>query len=209
MNDAIRMQISAFVDGELPDNEADLLLRRMGQDAELRLKVGEYLAIGRALRGETSVPGVDRIHERVSAEIDDKPFEDATDTPGTKPAVAVRPLAGFVIAASVALIAIFGLQQMTSVDENEAGTLDATVAEQDTGYTVPQSVDEQLRQYYMLHGAAATEFGANGINSRFVSLRISEELPQEPAAEQDGASLDTTDQQTTDQQTTDEQLTQP
>lgn len=197
MNDAIRMQISAFVDGELPDNEADLLFRRMGQDAELRLKVGEYLAIGRALRGETSVPGVDRIHERVSAEIDDKPFEDVADTAGTKPAVAVRPLAGFAIAASVALIAIFGLQQMTNVDENEVGTLDATIAEQDAGYTVPQSVDEQLRQYYMMHGAAATEFGANGINSRFVSLRISEELLQEPVAAEDEASSDSTDEQPT------------
>mgnify|MGYP001812219826 CR=1 FL=1 len=197
MNDAIRMQISAFVDGELPDNEADLLFRRMGQDAELRLRVAEYLAIGRALRGEASVPGVDRIHERVSAEIDDKPFEEVADTPGEKPAVAVRPLAGFAIAASVALVAIFGLQQMASVDEKDAGTLDATIAEQDTAYTVPQSVDEQLQQYYMLHGAAATEFGANGINSRFVSLRISEELPQEPAAEEDEASIDTTDEQPT------------
>ena len=36
MNDAIKMQISAFVDGELPDNECELLLRRLSHDAELR-----------------------------------------------------------------------------------------------------------------------------------------------------------------------------
>jgi len=197
MNDAIRMQISAFVDGELPDNEADLLLRRMGQDAELRLKVAEYLAIGRALRGEASVPGVDRIHERVSAEIDDKPLDDVADTPEKKPSAAIRPLAGFAIAASVALAAIFGLQQMTDVDEEAAGALDAAVAEQDTAYTVPQSVDEQLRQYYRMHEEAAGEFGATGINSRFVSLRISEELEQEPTTEQDEAPIDDTDEQPT------------
>lgn len=197
MNDAIRMQISAFVDGELPDNEADLLLRRMGQDAELRLKVAEYLAIGRALRGEASVPGVERIHERVSAEIDDKPLEDVADTSEKKPAAAVRPLAGFAIAASVALAAIFGLQQMTAVDEQQTGALDTTVAEQDAGYTVPQALDEQLRQYYMMHEEAAKEFGATGINSRFVSLRISEELAEEPAAEQDETAVDTTDEQPT------------
>lgn len=182
MNDAIRMQISAFVDGELPDNEADLLLRRMGQDAELRLKVAEYLAIGRALRGESSVQGVDRIHERVFAEIDHKPLEEDTEAAGPAPARAVRPLAGVAIAATVALVGLFGLQQMTAVDTTDVGGQDVTIAESDTGYTVPQAADEQLRQYYLLHGAAATEFGANGINSRFVSLRISEEVLQEESA---------------------------
>ena len=61
MNEAIRMQISAFVDGELPDSEADLLLRRMSQDADLRRAAAEYLELGRALRGEGSVRGVDRL----------------------------------------------------------------------------------------------------------------------------------------------------
>jgi len=195
MNDAIRMQISAFVDGELPDNEADLLLRRMGQDAELRLKVAEYLAIGRALRGEISVPGVDRIHERVSAEIDDKPLETVVETPGKPPAAAVRPLAGVAVAATVALVAIFGLQQSTSVDDSGTTAPDGAVAGTDVGYTVPQPVDEQLRQYYLIHGAAATEFGANGINSRFVSLRISEEVLQDPVPEEDSA--ESTDELTT------------
>jgi len=181
MNDAIRMQISAFVDGELPDNEADLLLRRMGQDADLRHKVAEYLAIGRALRGETSVPGVDRIHERVSAEIDDKPVDEVVAIAGSPPTRAVRPLAGAAVAAAVALLAIFGLQQMSSVDESDAVTLVSPVAETDPGYTVPEQLDEQLRQYYLSHSATATEFGANGINPRFVSLRLSEETLQEPA----------------------------
>ena len=71
MNDQIRMQISAFVDGELPDAEADLLLRRMGQDAELRKKAAEYLEIGRAMRGEASVRGIERLQERIAAGIND------------------------------------------------------------------------------------------------------------------------------------------
>jgi negative regulator of sigma E activity len=192
MNDAIRMQISAFVDGELPDNEADLLLRRMGQDAELRHKVAEYLAIGRALRGETSVPGVDRIHERVSAEIDDKPLDEVPDTKESSSGGAIRPLAGAAVAAAVALLAIFGLQQTVSVDESDVETLDGAIAETDAAYTVPQQLNDQLRHYYLSHGATATEFGANGINSRFVSLRISEEALEnsndgdaEPPAEDD------------------------
>ena len=134
MNDAIRMQISAFVDGELPDNEADLLLRRMGQDAELRQKVAEYLAIGRIMRGEASPAGVDRIHERVSAFLDDKPFEGQQDDKEQPRVRAIRPLAGIAVAASVALLAIFGLQQMTGVVEPQGPATDMTIVD-----TAPQT----------------------------------------------------------------------
>ena len=71
MNEAIRMQLSAFVDGELPDNEAELLLRRLSQDAELRQHVAEYMAIGRAIRGDTQVAGIDGLRDRIAATIDE------------------------------------------------------------------------------------------------------------------------------------------
>jgi hypothetical protein len=183
MNDAIRMQISAFVDGELPDNEADLLLRRMGQDAELRQSVAEYLAIGRSMRGEACWPGVDRIHERVAAAIDDKPIEPQhADEPDVRRR-SLRPLASVAAAAAVAMIAIFGLQQMSGVEDvNPAGTesapLQATV---ESDYTVPQGISEQLREYYLVHGASATENGASGMLTRFVSLRLSEEELPSPS----------------------------
>ena len=175
MNDAIRMQISAFVDGELPDAEADLLLRRMSQDAELRRKAAEYLEIGRALRGERNVKGIDRLLERIAAEIDDKPIDDDVAAPESAPSKAIRPLAGIAVAASVALIAIFGLQVTPGVDEEVAS--DSAIAEiaEDPGYTVPKQIDEQLRQYYLSHGASSSELGANGMNARLVSLRLSEE----------------------------------
>ena len=75
MNEAIKMQISAFVDGELPDSEADLLLRRMSQDPELRRAAAEYLDLGRIMRGESSARGVERLRERIAAAIDDKVVE--------------------------------------------------------------------------------------------------------------------------------------
>jgi negative regulator of sigma E activity len=191
------MQISAFVDGELPDNEADLLLRRMGQDAELRHKVAEYIAIGRALRGEMFVPGVDRIHERVSAAIDDKPLEEAIETTVESPAGSIRPLAGAAVAATVALLAIFGLQQTINVDGTDPATSDGAVVQVETGYTVPQQLDDQLRQYYLSHGATATENGANGINSRFVSLRLSEEALTESANRDEAVPADEADEPST------------
>ena len=72
MNEAIKMQISAFVDGELPDSEADLLLRRMSQYAELRRVAADYLELGRVMRGESSVRNIERLRERIAAALDDK-----------------------------------------------------------------------------------------------------------------------------------------
>ena len=184
MNDAIRMQISAFVDGELPDAEADLLLRRMSQDAELRHKAAEYLEIGRALRGESNVKGIDRLLERIASEIDDKPLVEDVVKPESVPARAMRPLVGVAVAASVAMIAIFGMQITPGIDD-EVTSESAVVAEsaEDPGYTVPQQIDDQLRQYYLSHGASSSELGANGMNARLVTLRLSEERLSEEEVE--------------------------
>ena len=187
MNDQIRMQISAFVDGELPDAEADLLLRRMSQDAELRQKAAEYLEIGRAMRGEASVRGIQRLQERIAAGINDEPLADEVVPAEVSKGRSIRPLVGVAVAASVALIAIFGLQITPGVDSTNGIDDEAAVADvaQDPGYTVPQQVDEQLRQFYLSHGASSTELGANGMNARLVTLRLSEEpLPDEEPDEE-------------------------
>lgn len=176
MNDAIRMQLSAYVDGELPENEAELLLRRMSQDIELRREVAEFLAIGRMVRGKPGIAGVDRLYERVAAEIDDRPAdtEEAADS-----AVATRdikPLVGFAIAATVALAAIFGLQQIRGVDED---TTDTTIAEQVVAVPDFASQQELQRRYFLKHAQTSSQLGANGINVRLVSLRFSEEVADE------------------------------
>jgi negative regulator of sigma E activity len=202
MNDAIRMQISAFVDGELPDAEADLLLRRMSQDEELRRKAAEYLEIGRAMRGEPGVPGIERLQERISAALDDKPVVDDAVVPEVTPGGTLRPLVGVAVAASVALVALVGLQMTQGVDGTDAAPENAVAgAVEEAGYTVPQPVDEQLRQYYLSHGAASSsELGANGMNARLVTLRLSDEALAAEEEAQDEA---------VDDETADESPTQP
>lgn len=200
MNDQIRMQISAFVDGELPDAEADLLLRRMGQDAELRRKAAEYLEIGRAMRGESSVRGIERLQERIAAGINDEALADEVVPAEVPKGRSMRPLVGVAVAASVALIAIFGLQVTPGVDSTNGIADDTSVAEvaEDPGYTVPQQVDEQLRQFYLSHGASSTEQGANGMNARLVTLRVSEEpLPEEDADETEADEAEAADETAT------------
>jgi negative regulator of sigma E activity len=175
MNDGIRMQVSAFVDGELPENEAELLLRRMSQDFELRQAVAEYLAIGRLMRAEPGLAGADHLHERIAAAIDDRPADANDSADETTSSRAIRPLAGAAIAATVALVAIFALQQTTGVDELPAEAF-LPVAD------VVPGVDEQQerqRQYFLNHAETSSQFGANGMNSRVVTLQFSEELTSE------------------------------
>jgi negative regulator of sigma E activity len=76
MNDAIKTQISAFVDGELPDNESEMLLRRLSQDLELRQQAAEYFAIGRAMKGHRDVKGIATLRERIAAQIGDTEFSE-------------------------------------------------------------------------------------------------------------------------------------
>ncbi len=193
MNEAIRMQISAFVDGELPDSEADLLLRRMSQDAELRREAAEYLELGRVMRGEASLRGADLLRERIAAALDEKAFDDGAAESSGPANAALRPLIGVAVAASVALIALFGLQLTPGVDDN-TGIQDRVVEVADEpGYTVPQPIDDELRQYLLSHGASSSELGANGMNARLVTLRLSEEALVEEATEEESEEETATD----------------
>ncbi len=176
MNDAIRMQLSAFVDGELPENEAELLLRRMSQDAELRREVAEYMAIGRLIRNEAGLAGADRLNERVTAEIDQRPVDTNVLKSVVRASWATRPLAGAAIAAAVALVAIVALQN-TGLDEApEAAPV--PIANE----SVPQldAQQERQRQYFLNHVETSSEHGANGLSSQVVTLRFSEDLVEFP-----------------------------
>jgi sigma-E factor negative regulatory protein RseA len=173
MNDAIKAQISAFVDGELPENEAEMLLRRMSQDRELRQQAAEYLAMGRAIRGERAFAGIGTLRERISDAIDDTSLQhEAASVESGSPRF-LRPIAGVAIAATVALAAILGLQQMTGNIDGDVGQSGETVADADNRrYVVPDQADDQLREYYLRHAASSSYVGASSINARLVTLEL-------------------------------------
>lgn len=190
MNEAIRMQLSAFVDGELPENESELLLRRLSQDAELRQQVAEYLAIGRAMRGDVQVAGIDQLRDRLFAELGQKLGEKgAIDVAETKDVI-VRPLTGVAIAATVALVAIFGLQKMSGPDDTEP--LDPVVAgvAVDALPTEPP-LDDVLDQYRMMHNVSALERGANSFKPLIQTVEFRQESVQELESERDETPTDT------------------
>lgn len=139
MNEALKMQISAFVDGELPDNESELLLRRLSQDAAMRQQVAEYLDIGRLIRRDREMPGVERLRGSIAAALGDE----IQSEPGEKPAVEsslMTPASGIAVAAIVAAVALLGLAQLTtSVDSRLQD--DAVVIDLAPAYTEPSVAD--------------------------------------------------------------------
>ena len=157
MNDALRMQISAYIDGELPDNEAELLLRRLSQDALLRQQVSRYLEIGRLMRGEREVPGMQQLRGCIVTALGDElpqPDEEKKVV-GSGP---MTPTTGVAVAATVAALALVGFSQLgTPVDPDLAQAV--AIDDGQHAYTEPaidaalaEQPSELMRQYFLSHG---------------------------------------------------------
>jgi sigma-E factor negative regulatory protein RseA len=132
MKDALNEQLSACLDGELPAAELDLLLKRVGKEAELRAAIGRYSLIGEAMRAERpaiasrdfaskvmaavaqeapmQAPAAAPVPERV---IDQRPAAVQKISPvAVRPAFTrfARPAVGMAIAAGVAAVAVLTMQ---------------------------------------------------------------------------------------------------
>ncbi|MEO7205899.1 MAG: sigma-E factor negative regulatory protein [Steroidobacteraceae bacterium] len=111
MSEQIREQVSAFLDGELPDTETELLLKRLTRDDELRESFGRYALIGEALRGVGPQMLTRGFASRVNLAIDGESAQVAALAPPARAARWWRPFAGVTLAAGVAAVAIVALQQ--------------------------------------------------------------------------------------------------
>src|ERR1700722_2338556 len=115
MSEQIREQVSAFLDGELPSSETELLLKRLTRDAVLRESFGRYALIGEALRcaghgGERS-PLSRGFAAGVNAAIDGEAVPATPLTLDVRAPRWWRPVAGAAVAAGVAAVAVVALQQ--------------------------------------------------------------------------------------------------
>ena len=185
MNDALRMQISAFVDGELPDNEAELLLRRLSQDVVLREQVSRYLDIGRLLRQDREVPGMDRLRGRIVAALGDELAqpEDEQKVVGSR---LMTPTTGVAVAATVAALALLGLSQLEGPGDpvlERAVTIDdgpPAYTEPDLDQSVAEQSNEMMMQYYRSHGNSTAGFGPNRILALPATFVLSRMVEIEP-----------------------------
>src|ERR1700722_2471789 len=111
MSDPIREQVSAFLDGELPSSESELLVKRLMRDADLRAIFGRYALIGETLQGATQAPVSRGFAARVNRAIDGEPATALPQGMRTAQGRWWRPVAGAAVAAGVAAVAVVALQQ--------------------------------------------------------------------------------------------------
>jgi negative regulator of sigma E activity len=186
MSEQIREQVSAFLDGELPDSETELFLKRLTRDSDLRESFGRYALIGEALRGASSDRVTKDFAAGVNLAIDGEPVQIATQAKGSRATNWWRPLAGISVAAGVATVAIVALQQraiipgartaapVTAQNVSAAQVAPAqntAAAHEPLSYTVPASPAEtpagiahaRLVNYVFAHSQYSSGLGQRGV----------------------------------------------
>lgn len=177
MNDDIREQLSALTDDELSDAERPLLLGRLQRDPQLRACLGRYHLIGEVMRGgdvEAATLGVaDRVQQALA---DDAPLHAAAHRAGRQPWW--KPVAGFAVAASVALVAVLAVTslrtgndpaQVPSLASNQpSGPAIATVSRVsetagDRWERLDPHIDKRLSGYLVNHNEYAASRGVQGV----------------------------------------------
>jgi|SRR5271170_4220979 len=203
MSEQIREQVSAFLDGELPDSESELLLKRLTRDGELRESFGRYSLIGEALRGSSSDRVTKGFAAGVNLAIDGEPVQVAAQAREERATNWWRPLVGVGVAAGVATVAIVALQQRTIAPrvaavtavtaQNVAASQDiaapgTAAAREPLSYTVPATSTQapvamargRLANYVLAHSRYSSGLGQRGV---LADLLIEDDEPAAAANE--------------------------
>src|SRR5262245_56429259 len=128
MKDRIKEQLSAFLDGELPDPESALLLKRLERDDELRGALSRYSLIGAVLRSDGDTPAARHVAARVSAAIAGEPAWSTAMARLPGRSAWLSSAAGLAVAATVAFGAVLLVQQFGSQEPEQEPLLAVEVA---------------------------------------------------------------------------------
>ncbi|GAB4361466.1 MAG: hypothetical protein Kow006_32200 [Gammaproteobacteria bacterium] len=132
MTDKVGEQLSAWMDGELPEEEVPLLLKRLEEDRELRLRLQRFQMIRDAMKGGLPDMIDYGMADQVKAEIDGEsiPFRKEVEEKTRAGKRWLKPVAGAAIAASVAVVAVIGIQVMSTPPESSLPSLQQQAATQ-------------------------------------------------------------------------------
>lgn len=142
MNEKKHEQLSALVDDELT-HEAASTIDNLLEDKQVREIWTRYHLIGDSLRGH--LPGrYENTADRISVAIASEPTVLA---PKKKSSTLMKPVMGFAIAASVAAVAIFNVQQANQVPAaGQSGIVQSSIATNAASIATPQLANQQNNQ---------------------------------------------------------------
>jgi negative regulator of sigma E activity len=192
MTDQIREQMSALLDGELPQDEVGLLVRRMARDTELKRTFGNYVLAGESLRAPGGVMASRGFAARVSAAIDEGAVEAemSQSAPSRAPSRWRRPLAATAVAASAALAAVLLVRPDAGNEQlfaQRAGAPETPpVVTLPVGGSSPTPAQNQrFASYLVAHGQYATPIGRRNVWSNALATdpavaRATQEIAEAP-----------------------------
>jgi negative regulator of sigma E activity len=196
MNEELDSQLSAMFDDELPEDQCQLLARRLSRDDALKARWRRYAVIGAAIRAERGVRLETNLASRVSVAISAEPAltgESVAKGEGGK-GFGFRwwqPVAGGAIAAGVAAMSVLWIRAQAPVGEEtliaQNPAADAAVIQPDTrdvadtnapAYVVPAAVERttivptaELANYVVAH----SEYSAPVTRRNLISALIASE----------------------------------
>jgi sigma-E factor negative regulatory protein RseA len=170
MTDQIREQMSALLDGELPQDQIGLLVRRMERDTELKRAFGNYVLIGESLRAPGGITASHGFAARIQAVIGDGDIAMPAALPvrrkrWLKPAAAVAVAAGTAFAAVLLMrpgdpTGSGGVAAVADAD-TAANTIGDFTAADSASPTPAQS--QRLAGYLVAHSQFATPIGRRNV----------------------------------------------
>ncbi len=168
-------QLSALVDDELVDMEIDLVLRRLNRDDDARDRWERYHLISDVMQGHLPAVLDTDFATRIRQAIEAEPLPQ----PVARPLPAwYKPVTGFGLAASVALMALFGLKLNQTDILQPAAPLVATtstlsvpiaplpiqtVATNRSADPASEPVEARLNHYLVNHNGYASMSSVNGM----------------------------------------------
>ena len=160
MNERLKEQLSAMVDGQLPGHEQELLVTRLTRDQVLAGCWHRYHLISDAIRRQLPEPTVPQLSDRIRKALRDEP---SLAAPSTRTrSVWLKSFTGLAVAASVAFIAVLAVR---TAQENSPPELVAGSAPVTQTAAVPNEVI-RLRG---MHWDAAAPKVANQLNTYLVN----------------------------------------
>ncbi len=180
----IKEQLSAFLDGELPEAELQLLVRRLGREQAYRVTLARYSVIGSILRNDPVVPHAMGFRAGVMRAIS---AEGNTEkSPGvekqiqtSQPTRGKQRRAGALLAAAVTVLAVLGIYQLDYFgrgilddDEYVANSLDEPSTFEPKGtqliYSVRRSAvnRDRMTSYLVSHGEFSRSLQGTMVDSR-------------------------------------------
>ena len=154
--------LSALMDGEATDMELHRLLKEVSERSELRDKWKRYHMVSSALKGDAAITPID-YSAAISAAIDEESSHRQSVLAGF-----VGSAGRFAIAASVALVAVLGVQQLNSPLDSVAPVSEFAGIEQVDEENVGPAI-QFPSGFQPIINARTVSAGGNNKSSQFVT----------------------------------------